>query len=140
MWLTSFEYPRLGIVGDGVGAIGADVGISVFFFVVMGPHIRVIILKLSEDFNDCINAPMRQPWDRIKAQYPEQYVVLVNPQTLANNPVELESGEVVAHNSELDELLNDCNLSQYPHYAIRYTGDLGSAIGERGMIRVIEHD
>lgn len=83
---------------------------------------------------------MSQSWNQIKSQFPEEYVVLANPQATTENPVELESGEVIAHNAELDVLLNDCDLSQLLHYAIRYTGDQGRAIGERGMIRVIEHN
>jgi hypothetical protein len=83
---------------------------------------------------------MNQTWNHIQAQYPEQYVVLANPETAGEDSMVLASGEVVAHHAELDVLLDECDLAQYPHYAIRYTGDLGRAIGERGMIRVIEHD
>lgn len=87
-----------------------------------------------------IRLPMRQQWQEILTQFPNEHVVVTNPSTIPDHPTELESGEVVDHDPVLDHLLDRCNLSQFDHYAVKYTGDLGQAIGERGMIRVIEHD
>lgn len=81
---------------------------------------------------------MTLSWTHIKASYPNEYVVLIHPQTLEDSPLDLQSGEVAAHGPALDEVLNQCDLTSFDSYAIRYTGDLGMAIGERGMLRVIE--
>lgn len=75
----------------------------------------------------------------IKAHYPNEYVVLINPKTAINTPVELLAGEAVAHGPVLDDVLAQQDLSSISNYAIRYTGNLGNAIGERGMLRVIEY-
>lgn len=82
---------------------------------------------------------MNQSWNDIKAHYPNEYVVLANPETTSNAPVDLLAGEVIAHGPVLDDILNQHDLSSITNYAIRYTGNLGNAIGERGMLRVIEH-
>lgn len=81
---------------------------------------------------------MSLSWIIIKASYPDEYVVLAHPQSPQGSPLELQSGEVVAHGPVLDDVLNHCDLTSFDSYAIRYTGDLGMAIGERGMLRVIE--
>lgn len=80
-----------------------------------------------------------ETWQEIKKRFPDEHVLIVNPKCPAGCPTELEEGEVVDHDSELDSLLHRSNLSAYESYALLYTGDLGEAIGERGMIRVIEH-
>ncbi len=83
---------------------------------------------------------MKLTWTEIRSRFPNEHVVIVNPQCLPNKPTEVESGEVADHDHLLDNLLNRCDLTTYERFAIRYTGDLGALIGQRGMIRVIEHD
>ena len=81
-----------------------------------------------------------QTWQQIKTQYPNEHVVIINPKCPADYPAKVEGGDVVDHDPELDNLLNRCDLSKYDRCAIKYTGDLGARIGERGMVRIIEHD
>ena len=81
-----------------------------------------------------------QSWNEIKKCYPNEHVAITNPQYPLNNLSQLNGGDVLDHDVELDDLLRRCNLSEYESYALLYTGDLGKAIGERGMLRVIEHD
>ena len=81
-----------------------------------------------------------ETWREIVSEFPNEHVVIANPQCPSDNPTQLESGEVVDHDVDLDNLLHRCDLSVYDSYAVLYTGDLGEALGERGMIRVIEHD
>jgi len=78
-----------------------------------------------------------QTWEEIQASYPDEHVVVNNPVARPETPAVLEAGEVVDHDSDLDDLLRRCNLSQYDFCAVLYTGDVGRLIGERGMIRVV---
>lgn len=79
-------------------------------------------------------------WQEIKEQFPKEHVVIVNLKFPPNDLSQLEGGEVVDHDLELDNLLDRCDLSKYDSCAVTYTGDLGEIIGERGMVRVIEDD
>lgn len=79
-------------------------------------------------------------WQEIKASYPNEHVALGDPQFPLTDLSQLEGGDVIDHDPSLDALLNRCNLSKYDKCAVLYTGDLGAAIGDRGMIRVIEND
>jgi len=81
-----------------------------------------------------------QTWEEIKSCYPNEHVVIANPQCPAEYPAKIEAGEVIDHDPELDDLLSRCDRTQYDNLAILYTGDLGERIGERGMIRIIEND
>ncbi|MBI4210995.1 MAG: hypothetical protein HY540_00010 [Deltaproteobacteria bacterium] len=81
-----------------------------------------------------------QSWQQIQKQYPNEHVVIANPQSSEVTPAVVESGNVVDHDSDLDHLLNRCDLSKYDRCAVIYTGDLGALIGERGMIRVVGDD
>ena len=83
---------------------------------------------------------MRQTWKDILTEYPNEHVVIAKPSFSTNDLSRIEEGEVVDHDLVLDDLLSRCNLSQYESYALKYTGDLGKAIGQRGMLRIIEHD
>ncbi len=88
----------------------------------------------------CYIASMRQLWRDIQTNFSNEHVIIVNPETMSDQPSQLAAGEVIDHDPLLDPLLDRCNLAQFDSYAIKYTGDLGRAIGERGMVRVIEHD
>jgi hypothetical protein len=81
-----------------------------------------------------------QTWEDIKKQYPNEHVVIANPQCPIEYPAKIEAGDVVDHDPELENLLSRCDRSRYDSCAIMYTGDLGELIGERGMVRIIEHD
>ena len=83
---------------------------------------------------------MKLSWKEIRNKFPNEHVAIVNTESPPNQPTEVQSGEVADHDHVLDNLLNRCDLSTYERFAIRYTGDLGSLIGQRGMIRITEHD
>jgi len=83
---------------------------------------------------------MKQSWREIQAQYPNEHVVLINLELQKDSPALVKAGEVADHDPELDTVLDRCDLSAYKKYAVKYTGDLGMAIGQRGMVRIIEHD
>jgi hypothetical protein len=83
---------------------------------------------------------MKEAWKDIASKYPNEHVVIADPSFSPGGFATIEEGEVVDHDPELDALLNRCDLSQYDSCAVTYTGDLGKIIGERGMVRVIEHD
>lgn len=81
-----------------------------------------------------------QTWQEIQTQYPNEHVVIANPQCPSDFPAKVEAGDVVDHDPDLEHLLTRCDLSQYERCATLYTGDLGALIGERGMIRVVADD
>jgi hypothetical protein len=83
---------------------------------------------------------MRRTWKDILSEYPNEHVVIAAPSFSSDSPATIEEGEVIDHDPELDILLNRCDLSKYDSCAVTYTGNLGEIIGERGMVRVIEHD
>ena len=82
---------------------------------------------------------MKRTWSEIKLYYPNEHVVIIDPLCSPDDPTHLESGEVLDHDAQLDVLLSRCDLFEYDAYIIRYTGNLGEAIGARGMMRVVEH-
>ena len=90
-------------------------------------------------FSDSVLA-MKEAWKEITSKYPNEHVVIADPLFSPDNFTTIEEGEVIDHDPELDTLLNRCDLSKYDSCAVTYTGNLGETIGERGMIRVIEHD
>lgn len=81
-----------------------------------------------------------QSWGEIKKQFPNEHVVITNLRCPDDIPTQVDAGDVIDHDPDLDNLLHRCNLSPYDFCAVLYTGDLGALIGERGMVRVIEHD
>lgn len=81
-----------------------------------------------------------QTWEEIVRAYPNEHVVIVNPRCPSDFPAKVEAGDVLDHDQDLDHLLNRCDLSSYDSFALKYTGDLGELIGERGMVRIIEDD
>lgn len=81
---------------------------------------------------------MAQSWKDIREQYPNEHVVIASPHTSPETPAVIETGEVVDHDPDLDHLLHRCNLSIYENCAVKFTGDLGKLIGERGMIRIFD--
>ncbi len=83
---------------------------------------------------------MRHTWKDILSKYPNEHVVIAEPSFSPNDISKIEEGDVIDHDPVLDDLLGRCNLSHYESYALKYTGDLGKAIGQRGMLRIIEHD
>lgn len=83
---------------------------------------------------------MKELWEVIRSRLPNEYVVIANPEVLPNQPTMISSGEVVDHDTLLDQLLSRCQMAHLDSFAVKYTGDLGGAIGERGMVRVIEHE
>ena len=100
---------------------------------------RTIFSLLIANLN-CVSHGTMKTWQEIKDLYPKEHVVIANPKFPQNDLSQLEGGEVIDHDPELDDLLNRCDLSKYDSCAVTYTGDLGEVIGERGMIRVIEDD
>lgn len=76
----------------------------------------------------------------MQLRYPDEHILIANPECPPDTPGNIVTGEVLDHDPLLDALLDRCNLPAVDTYAIKYTGDLGKAIGQRGMVRVIEHD
>lgn len=81
-----------------------------------------------------------QTWEEIKKKFPDEHVAIGDPRFPLTDLSQLSGGDVIDHDSSLDSLLKRCNFSNFEKFAILYTGDLGAAIGDRGMVRVIEND
>lgn len=83
---------------------------------------------------------MKLSWSDIQNKFPNEHIVVVNPECPENYPANLQAGEVLDHDPNLDALLDRLEVSAYDSFAVKYTGDLGRAIGERGMVRIIDND
>jgi hypothetical protein len=99
-----------------------------------------LILFLEDCVHIVYKGSVKQTWEEIQKQYPDEHVVIASPVTSPETPAVVEAGEVIDHDRDKMSLLERCDLTRYDTYALEYTGDLGELIGERGMIRVVEYD
>ena len=65
---------------------------------------------------------------QIEAQFPSEWILVEDPQT--NEALEVQSGKVVAHSKDRDEVYRQAVMLQPERFAVLYTGKIpkGTAI------------